>query len=85
MGLRFLPLLWLFFMVQASLAQQQAINVPFDYTTTPGIPLEVTGKISVQETITANQVKSSWEKNVIAKNITNKPILLLRREQMEFL
>lgn len=50
---------------------------PFDCTTVAGSPIELTGKISVDETIAANQVKSVWERNVTAKNISAKPILLL--------
>lgn len=53
------------------------IDVPFDSTLVADSPIELTGKISVQETITGNQVKSLWEKNVTAKNISAKPILLL--------
>lgn len=51
--------------------------MPFDCTTVAGSPIELTGKISVHETIAANQVKSVWERNVTAKNISAKPILLL--------
>jgi hypothetical protein len=77
MNPRFLALLFLFFRCIASLAHQEAVDVPFDGTVVAGSPIEVTGKISVQESVAGNQVKSVWEKNVTAKNISAKPILLL--------
>lgn len=40
-------------------------------------PIEATGTLSVRETVVGNQVESLWEENVVAKNISNKPILLL--------
>lgn len=77
MRLRFLPLFCLFLLSQTSLGQQQASEVPVE-NVTEGSPLEATGKVLVQETVAGNEVNSSWEgENVVAKNISNKPILLL--------
>jgi hypothetical protein len=77
MSPRFLALLFVFFRCIASVAQQEAVDVPFDGTVVVGSPIELTGRVSVQETIAGNEVKSSWERNVTAKNISPKPILLL--------
>jgi len=76
MWLRLLPLLCIV-LPSTSLAQQKVIEVPFDNTAVSGSPIEVTGKVLVQETIAGNQVRSAWEENVTAKNISPKPILLL--------
>jgi hypothetical protein len=40
-------------------------------------PITATGKISVRETVAANEVKSSWEEEVSATNRSTKSILLL--------
>jgi hypothetical protein len=77
MSLRFFSLFCLLCLSPASLAQQEAINVPFDETTVAESPIAVAGKISVRETIAANEVNSSWEENVTATNNSTKPILLL--------
>jgi len=37
----------------------------------------VSGNITVQETVAGNEVSSLWVENVVARNISNKPILLL--------
>jgi hypothetical protein len=77
MWFRILPSLWLFLLLQASVAQQEAINVPFDNETVAGSPIEVTGKVSVREMVAGNEVESSWEMDLVAKNVSDKPILLL--------
>jgi hypothetical protein len=58
-------------------AQKEPIDVPFDGSALTGTPISATGKISVRETVAANEVKSSWEENVVATNRSTKPILLL--------
>lgn len=77
MWLRVLPFLCLFLLSQVSRSQQKEIDVPFDDTTVSGSPFEVSGKLSVRETVAGNEVQSSWEENVTAKNISQKPIVLL--------
>ena len=77
MWLRLLALLCLVLLSSRSLAQQTPIDIPFEDTSVAGSPIEVTGKISVREMIAGNQVTSRWEENVNARNISNKPILLL--------
>src|ERR1700730_14758394 len=77
MRLLTLSALCLTLLSRASLGQQKAIDVPFDNTTAPGSPFEVTGKVLVQETIAGNEVSSMWEQNVTAKNISEKPIVML--------
>ena len=77
MRLLILPALCLTLLSHASLGQQKVIDVPFDKTAAPGSPFEVTGKVSVQETIAGNEVSSMWEQNVTAKNISDKPIVML--------
>jgi len=77
MWFRVLPLLCLFLLSRASRGQQKAIDVPFDSTLVADSPIEATGTLSVRETVVGNQVESLWEGNVVAKNISNKPILLL--------
>jgi len=77
MWFRALTLLCLFLLSQASRGQQKAIDVPFDNTPVAGSPIEVNGTLSVRETVLGNQVESQWEENIVAKNISNKPILLL--------
>lgn len=72
-----LPSLCLVLLSQASVAQQQAISVPFDNETAAGSPIETTGSVAVRETVTGNEVESAWEENVVARNISDKPILLL--------
>jgi hypothetical protein len=77
MWLRFLPVLYLFLLSQTSLGQQQAIEVPVE-NVTEGSPLEATGKVLIRETVAGNELNSLWEgENVVARNISNKPILLL--------
>jgi hypothetical protein len=77
MSFRVLPFLCLFFLVQVSRSQQKAIDVPFDNAPVAESPIEATGTLSVRETVTGNQVQSLWKEDVVAKNISNKPILLL--------
>jgi hypothetical protein len=77
MRFRLLPSLCLFVLSQAAVAEQQAISVPFDNETPAGSPIETTGRVAVRETVAGNEVESSWEENVVARNISNKPILLL--------
>jgi hypothetical protein len=77
MWFRVLPLLCLFLLSQASRSQQKVIDVPFDSTLVAGSPIQATGTLSVLETVVGNQVQSLWDENVVAKNISNKPILLL--------
>jgi hypothetical protein len=74
---RVLPVLCLFLLAQVSRSQQKAIDVPFDDTPVAESPIEATGTLSVRETVAGNQVESLWNENVVAKNISNKPILLL--------
>ena len=76
MWLRLLALLCLVLLSSRSLAQQTPIDIPFEDTSVAGSPIEVTGKISVREMIAGNKM-SWWEENVNARNISNKPILLL--------
>jgi len=83
MWLRLLALLCLVLLSSRSLAQQTPIAIPFEDTSVAGSPIEVTGKISVREMIAGNQVTSRWEENVNARNISNKPILLLIGELVE--
>jgi hypothetical protein len=80
MRFRLLPSFCLFLFSQAFAAQQQATTVPFDNETAAGSPIETTGKVAVRETVAGNEVESSWEENVVARNISNKPILLLIRD-----
>ena len=77
MWLRFLPFLFLLLLSQASAMQQEPIDVPFESAGIVGSPIEVTGNITVQETVAGNEVSSLWLENVVARNISNKPILLL--------
>jgi hypothetical protein len=51
--------------------------VPFDNLTAAGSPIEVNGKVSAREIVAGNEVESSWQMNLVAKNISDKPILLL--------
>ena len=77
MSLRFLVLICYLSVSPVSFAQQEPIDVPFDDAALTGSPITATGKISVRETVAANEVKSSWEENVSAANRATKPILLL--------
>lgn len=77
MWLRVLPFLCLLLLSQVSRSQQKGIDVPFDNTTVSGSPFEVSGKLSVRETVAGNEVQSSWEENITAKNISQKPVVLL--------
>jgi hypothetical protein len=77
MWLRVLPFLYLLLLSQASRSQQKAIDVPFDSTLLAESPIEATGTLSVRETVLGNQVQSLSEEDVVAKNMSNKPILLL--------
>jgi hypothetical protein len=77
MSLRFFVLFCCLSLSPASFAQQEPIDVPFDDAALTASPITVTGKLSVQETVAANEVKSSWEENVNATNRFTKPILLL--------
>jgi len=77
MRFRFLPFLCLLLLSQISLGQQQTIEVPFENQTGAGSPFDVTGKVLVRETIAGNQSESSWEDEVVLKNTSDKPIVLL--------
>lgn len=77
MWLRFLPFLFLFLLPQAFPMQQEPIDVPFENAEIVGNPIEVSGKITVQETVAGNEVSSLWVENVVARNVSNKAILLL--------
>jgi hypothetical protein len=57
-------------------AQPESINVLLVDKTEAGSPIEVSGKVSLQETVAGNQVQWSWGQHVVAKNISGKPILL---------
>lgn len=63
--------------IGVSFAQQEPIDVPFDDAALTASPVTATGKLSVRETVAANEVKSSWEENVSATNRSTKSILLL--------
>lgn len=71
MWLRFLPFLFLLLLSQASAMQQEPIDVPFENAGIVGRPIEVTGNITVQETVAGNEVSSLWVENVVARNISN--------------
>lgn len=60
-----------------SFAQQQPIDVPFEDAALTASPVTATGKISLRETVAANELNSSWEQNVSATNRSTKSILLL--------
>jgi hypothetical protein len=60
-----------------SFAQPQPIDVPFYDAALTASPIAVTGKVSVLETVAANEVRSSWQENVRATNRSPKSILLL--------
>jgi hypothetical protein len=77
MWFRVLPFLCLFLLAQVSRSQQKAIDVPFDNLPIAESPIEATGTLSVRETVVGNQVNSVWTENVVAKNISNKPIVFL--------
>jgi hypothetical protein len=46
----------------ASFAQQEPIDVPFDDAPLTGSPITATGKISVRETVAANEVSPRGRK-----------------------
>ena len=73
----FLSFLSVVLLSQVLLSQQKQIDVPLEDAGELGKPIEVTGKISVAETIAGNEVRSSWVENVTGKNVSRKPILLL--------
>jgi len=77
MSLRFFVLFCCLSLSLISFAQQQPIDVPFEDAALTTSPITVTGKLSVLETVAANEVKSSWEENVSATNRSTKSILLL--------
>ena len=77
MWFRVLPFFCLFFLSQTSRSQQKTIDVPFDSTMVAENPIQATGTLSVREAVLGNQVQSLWEQNVVAKNLSNKPVLLL--------
>jgi hypothetical protein len=77
MSLRFFVLFCWLSLSSPSLAQQEPFDVPFDDAALTASPITATGKISVRETVAANEVKSSWEENVDATNRSTKSILLL--------
>jgi hypothetical protein len=77
MSLRFFALFCWLSLSSASFAQQEPIDVPFEDAALTASPITATGKISVRETVAANEVKSSWEENVDATNRSTKSILLL--------
>lgn len=77
MSLRFFVLFCWFSLSPASFTQQKPIDVPFDDAALIASPIAASGKISVRETVAANEVKSSWEENVSATNRSTKSILLL--------
>jgi hypothetical protein len=72
----FFMLLVVLFLAQTLNAQPQSINVPLVDKTEVGSPFEVSGRVSLQETVAGNQVQWSWGQHVVAKNISGKPILL---------
>ena len=77
MSLRFFALFCWLWLSSASLARQEPVDVPFEDAALTASPITATGKISVQETVAANEVKSWWEENVDATNRSTKPILLV--------
>jgi hypothetical protein len=77
MSLRFFVLFCWLSLSSPSVAQQEPIDVPFDDAALTASPITATGKVSVRETVAANEVKSSWEWNVDATNISTKSVLLL--------
>jgi hypothetical protein len=77
MSLRFFVLFCWLSLSSAFFAQQEPIDVPFDDAALTASPITATGKISVRETVAANEVKSSREENVSATNRSTKSILLL--------
>jgi hypothetical protein len=77
MSLRFFVLFCWIFLSPASIAQQEPIDVPFDDAALTASPITATGRISVRETVAANEVKSSWDVDVSATNHFTKSILLL--------
>jgi len=64
------------FLAQMVGARPESISVPLVDKTQAGSPIEVSGKVSLQETVAGNQVQWSWGQHVVAKNISGKPILL---------
>jgi hypothetical protein len=54
-----------------------ALVVPIEDKSGPGSPLQISGHVSFVETVIANKVTSSRSENVKARNISDKPILLL--------
>ena len=77
MSLRFLVLFCWLCLSPVSFAQQEPIDVPFDDAALSGSPIAATGKISVRETVAANEVTSSWDEDISATNRSTKSILLL--------
>jgi hypothetical protein len=77
MSLRFFVLFCWLSLSSPSVAQQEPIDVPVDDAALTASPITATGKVSVRETVAANEVKSSWEENVDATNRSTKSILLL--------
>src|SRR5438270_10592389 len=77
MWFRSLPFSCLFLLSQTSRSQQKQFDVPVDNSPVAESPIGATGTVSVRETVAGNQVESLWEENVVAKNISDKPIILL--------
>jgi hypothetical protein len=53
------------------------VTVPIEDTTMPGSPLKISGHVSFDETVVANEVTSHRSEDVRARNMSGKPILLI--------
>jgi len=58
-------------------AQDDAINVPLTDATVGTSPFEVHGSALIHEVVLGNQLEWSWGENVVVKNVSDKPVLLL--------
>jgi hypothetical protein len=53
------------------------VTVPIEDTSVPGSPLQISGHVSFDETVVANEVTSHRSEDVRARNMSGKPILLI--------
>jgi len=70
-------LLWLIPLGTCAGQQAGPVVIPVDADSGPGSPLRVSGHVSFLETLAASEVTSFRSEDISARNISNKPILLI--------